>query len=123
MQGWRRGRRAPGAHHAGEQVLCRVGGEGLGHQARTTQVSRLSQSPCAALASVLADSGASTSASAQRRSSMCSTSSPTRCHCRHSAASPAYDRMLVAVEQGINPMAHCPLFVLPLPSHIFSTDQ
>lgn len=38
------------------------------------------------------DSGAMTSASAQRRSSMCTTGSPTWRHCRHSSSSPAHAR-------------------------------
>lgn len=56
-------------------------------QARTTQVSRLSARPLAAFARELADSGASSSTSAQRRNSMCSTGSPTERHCLHSASS------------------------------------
>ena len=36
------------------------------------------------------ESGAMTRASAQRRSSMCTTGSPTASHCRHSSSSPAH---------------------------------
>lgn len=59
----------------------------LKSHARTTHVSKLSHMPCAILASVLADSGAMTMASAQRLSSMCMIGSPTRLHSCHSSSS------------------------------------
>lgn len=59
----------------------------LNSQARTTHVSRLSHKPFATLARLLAESGAISSRSAQRRSSMCSTGSPTACQDRHSSSS------------------------------------
>lgn len=56
-------------------------------QARTMQVSRLSQSPCAILAMVLASRGAITRTCAHSRSWMWSTESPRPCHADHSSSS------------------------------------
>mmetsp|Transcript_29312 Transcript_29312/g.95533 ORF Transcript_29312/g.95533 Transcript_29312/m.95533 type:complete len:304 (-) Transcript_29312:3-914(-) len=56
--------------------------------ARRMHVRRLSQRPFAALARVFAERGATTRRSAQRRSSMWRTGSPTARHCRHSDSSP-----------------------------------
>jgi hypothetical protein len=61
----------------------------LQSHARATHVTRLSHSPCESLASVFADSGANTSTSAQRRSSMCNTGSPTARQAAHSSSSRA----------------------------------
>lgn len=55
----------------------------------TTQVKRLSQNPWAIFASVLADSGAMRRQSAQRRSSICRTGSPTSFQACHSSSLPA----------------------------------
>jgi hypothetical protein len=66
----------------------------------TTHVNRLSQNPCETFASVLAERGAMRRQSAQRRSSMCRTGSPTVFQACHSCSSPAQNASRLSI--GIN---------------------